>query len=180
MDSTHTTLSLVEDQMSKVLKILAERLAGLRAGRASPSLLEPLLVEAYGGRMPLSQLGTVSAPEARMLSVHVWDGTVVSAVDKAIQAFGLTPMVEGTTLRVMLPELTHDRRQELVKKAKEYAESARVSVRNLRRSFLEDLKDQGSEDHVHHLKKEVQKITDTFIEKVDAALVEKEKGIFRV
>ena len=174
-------LLTIKEQMNDAVKALSKRFSGLRTGRACPSLLEPIMVEAYGGRMPLSQLGTVNAPEARILSVHVWDGSVVSAVDKAIQAFGLMPMVEGTVLRVPLPDLSHERRQELAKMAKTYGEESRVGIRQIRRSILDSLsKDEFSEDDMHHFKKEIQKITDDFIAEIDRLLAEKEKEILKV
>ena len=174
-------LLTIKEQMNEAIKALSKRFSGLRTGRASPALLEPLMVEAYGGRTPLSQLGTVNAPEARVLSVHVWDASVVSAVDKAIQASGLMPMIEGSVLRVVLPDLSYERRQELAKMAKTYAEESRVGVRQIRRSALDSVsKEDVTEDDMHRLQKEVQKVTDDYISEIDRLFVEKEKEILKV
>jgi ribosome recycling factor len=144
-------------------------------------LLEPLTVEAYGGRMPLSQVASVSAGDARTLNVQVWDAGMVSAVDKAIQAFGLMPRVEGVTLRVTLPDLSQERRQELVKMAKSYAEEAKIGGRNLRRAALDSAENQDlSEDALQRIKKEVQKMTDDFVNAVDRILADKEREILKV
>lgn len=174
-------ISSLKSQMIEGIKALEHRFAGLRTGRANPALLEPIMVDAYGGRMPLSQLGNITASEARWLMVHVWDASVTNAVDKAIRAFGLTPVVEGTVLRIPLPELSQERRQELVKMAKTYGEEARIGLRNLRRSALDNVsKEDFSEDKLHELKKNIQKVTDDYIQEVDALLIKKEKEIIKV
>jgi ribosome recycling factor len=170
-----------KSQMSDALAIFQKKLAGLRAGRASPALLEPITVDVYGGRMPLNQLGNISAPEPRLLIVQVWDNQAVGAVEKAIISFGLTPVTEGTVLRIRLPELSQERRKELSKIAKTYAEETRIGLRNIRRQFLDNLdKDSLPEDELHLLKKEVQKITDDFIEKTNSLLSEKEIEIMKI
>lgn len=171
----------LKTQLNEALKALSAKFSGLRTGRATPALLEPLTVDAYGGRMPLSQLASVSATDARMLVVSVWDQSTVSAVDKAIQAFGFMPIVEGMVLRVPLPELSQERRQELVKMAKTYAEDAKVGGRNLRRAVMDALpKDGVSEDTIANVKKEIQKVTDDFMTQVDKLLADKEKDILKV
>src|SRR6185295_18048344 len=129
-------------RMQGAVAALKSELGGLRTGRASINLLEPIHVEAYGQSMPISQVGTVSVPEARMLSIQVWDKSMVGAVDRAIREanLGLNPIVEGTLLRIPIPELNAERRQELVKVAHKYAEHARVAARNVRRDGMEQTK----------------------------------------
>ena len=162
-------------------------LAGLRTGRASPSLLDPIMVEAYGSQMPLNQVGTISVPEPRMLAVSVWDKSMVSAVEKAIResSLGLNPMTDGTTVRVPLPELNEERRRELVKIAHQYAESARVAARHVRRDGMDTLKrlekdGEISQDDSRSKSDEVQKATDKTIEEIDALLEAKEQEIMQV
>lgn len=168
-------------EMSTSLEALKGRLAGVRTSRATPALLESLTVDAYGGRMPLSQVSTVSVPEPRTLSIQVWDATVVSAVNKALQAFGMNPTVEGAVLRVHLPELTQERRKEFVKIAKEHAEHSRIGIRNVRRVCLDNIgKDDFSEDALHGLKKDIQKLTDDAIAQVDRLFVDKEREILNL
>lgn len=174
-------INRLKEQFQEAIQALVKKFSGLRTGRANPALLEPLTVEAYGGRMPLSQVATVSAPEARLLTVNVWDNSVVSAVDKAIQAFGLMPIVEGMVLRVPLPELSQERRQDLIKTAKSYAEDAKIGGRNLRRSALDTIeKNDLPEDVLHGVKKDIQKMIDDFISQIDKILVDKEKDILKV
>ena len=166
---------------------LRHDLGGLRTGRASPSLLEPVHVEAYGQRMPINQVATISVPEPRALSVSVWDKSMVHAVDKAIRDanLGLSPAVEGTVLRIRIPELNEQRRKEMVKIAHKYAEDARVAVRHVRRDGLDVLKrllkEHGiSEDDEKRQVGEVQKATDQAVAEVDQALAAKEKEIMQV
>ncbi len=174
-------------RMTGAIDSFKKELSGLRTGRASVSLLEPIQVEAYGSHMPLSQLGTVSAPEARMLSVQVWDKGMVKAVEKAIREanIGVNPMVEGQLIRVPLPPLTEERRKELVKLAHKFAEHARVSVRNVRRDGMETLK-QMEKDHKitedDHRKRsaEIQKLTDEQVKTIDDTLAAKEKETMHV
>lgn len=162
-------------------------LAGLRAGRATTAMLEPVTVDAYGSRMPLNQVSNISVPEPRMLTVSVWDAGLVAATEKAIResGLGLNPMAEGNVIRVAVPDLSEDRRKELVKVAGKYAEAARVAVRNIRRDAIEVVrKDEKSsaisEDERHGFEADIQKVTDGFISKIDAMLAEKEKDITQV
>jgi ribosome recycling factor len=174
-------------RMTGAIDSFKKELSGLRTGRASVSLLEPIQVEAYGSHMPLSQLGTVGAPEARMLTVQVWDKSMVKAVEKAIREanIGVNPMVEGQLIRVPLPPLTEERRKELVKLAHKFAEHARVAVRNVRRDGMEALK-QMEKDHKitedEHRKRgtEIQKLTDEQIKLIDETLAAKEKETMHV
>src|ERR1700754_191064 len=139
---TKFSLDEIKTRMQKSIASLKDELSGLRTGRASASLLEPVTVEAYGGRMPLNQVATVTVPEARMLSVSVWDRTLAPAGDKAIRnsRLGLSPSTEGATIRVPLPELNEERRRELTKVAHNYAEQARVAIRHIRRDGMDLLK----------------------------------------
>jgi len=176
-----------EKRMQGAIDALKKEFAGLRTGRASVSLLDPVVVEAYGQRMPLNQCGTVSAPEPRLLSVQVWDKGLVVAVQKAIReaGLGLNPAADGTLVRVPIPELNEERRKELTKVAHKYAEHARVAVRNVRRDVMEELKkaekDKSiSQDEHRRLNEEVQKMTDKFVKAADETLAHKEKEIMTV
>ena len=167
--------------------VLKTELGGLRTGRASASLVEPVQVDAYGSHMPLNQLATVSVPEPRLLSVQVWDKSMVHAVEKAIIAsnLGLTPSTEGQVIRLRIPELTQDRRKELVKVAHKYAEAARVAVRHVRRDGMDILKRMEKDEHLSkddhdRMNTEVQKATDQCIGEVDQMLAGKEKEIMTV
>lgn len=166
---------------------LKSDLAGLRTGRASPALLDPVMVEAYGNRMPIGQTGTVSAPESRMLTVQVWDKGLVKAVDKAIRdaGLGLNPQIDGQLLRIPIPELNQERRKELVKMAHKYAEQARISVRNVRRDGMDLLKKLEKDKHISQDEQrkhgeELQKFTDAAITDIDKMLEGKEKEIMQV
>jgi ribosome recycling factor len=174
-------------RMDGALEALRKEFGGLRTGRASASLLDPVQVSAYGNNMPLNQVGTVSVPEPRMISVQVWDKSMVGAVEKAIRdaGLGLNPASDGSTVRVPLPELSQERRQELTKVAHKYAEQGRVAVRNVRRDGMEFLKKQEkdhkiSEDEHKKLADLMQKLTDEHVKKVDDALAHKEKEILQV
>ena len=174
----------LERRMAGAVESLKGDLSGLRTGRASVSLLDPVTVEVYGAHMPLNQVATVSAPEPRMLSVQVWDKSNVGPADKAIRSagLGLNPIVDGQTLRLPIPDLTEERRKELAKLAGKYAESARIAVRNVRRDGMESLKTDEkkgvySEDERKKLETEVQKMTDATIAELDAAASAKEKEI---
>jgi len=174
-------------RMEGALEVLHKEFAGLRTGRASTSLLEPLQVEAYGSNMPLNQVGTVSVPEPRMLTVQVWDKGLVKAVEKAIQesGLGLNPSTEGQLIRVPIPALTEERRVELSKVAGKYAEDARIAVRNVRRHGMDDLKNSEkdgniSKDQHHDFSEEIQDLTDAYIKKMDDALADKEQEIMQV
>ncbi|MEO8669114.1 MAG: ribosome recycling factor [Bauldia sp.] len=177
----------LDRRMKGAVAALKAELGGLRTGRASIALLEPLSVNAYGQEMPINQVGTVSVPESRMLSVQVWDKTMVGAVDRAIREanLGLNPIVEGTLLRIPIPELNAERRQELVKVAHKYAEHARVSARNVRRDGMEQIKKDEKDGGVGQddLKKrgdQIQKLTDATIVEIDRMLVAKEAEITQV
>ena len=174
-------------RMTGAFEVFKKEMSGLRTGRASVSLLEPIQVEAYGSHMPLSQLGTVNAPEPRMLTVQVWDKSMVKAVEKAIREanIGVNPMTEGQLLRVPIPPLTEERRKELVKLAHKFAEQARIAIRNVRRDGMEALKDlekghKINEDEHRKRNAETQKLTDEMIKKVDETLAAKEKDILNV
>jgi ribosome recycling factor len=187
MASPTHDLNELKRRMHGALNVLKQELGGLRTGRASASLLEPIQVEAYGTHMPLNQLATVSVPEARLLSVQVWDKSMVHAVEKAILAanLGLNPATEGQVLRLRIPELNQERRKDLVKVAHKYAEAARVAVRHVRRDGLDVLKKlekdhKISEDDHNHQAELVQKATDQAISEIDQTLAAKEKEILTV
>src|SRR5271168_1199368 len=174
-------------RMQGATQALKHELGGLRTGRASASMLEPIQVEAYGTHMPLNQLATISVPEPRLLSVQVWDKSMVKAVEKAIvdSNLGLSPATEGQVLRLRIPELNSERRKELVKVAHKYAEAARVAVRHVRRDGLDLLKrlekdHKISEDDHERQSGEVQKATDATIAEVEKMLGGKEKEIMTV
>jgi len=181
------SLPTLKDRMQKTIVSLRDELAGLRTGRASASLLEPVTVEAYGGRMPLNQVATVTVPEARMLSVQVWDRTLAGAVEKAIRnsGLGLNPAAEGQVIRVPLPELNEERRRELTKVAHNYAEQARVAVRHIRRDgmdLLKKLEKDGdlSQDDSRKQSDLVQQATDQAVSEIDKVLAVKEQEIMQV
>ena len=174
-------------RMHGAISMLKQEFGGLRTGRASASLVEPVQVEAYGTHMPLNQLATVSVPEPRMISVQVWDKSMVHPVEKAILGanLGLTPATEGQVIRLRIPELTQDRRKELVKVAHKYAEAARIAVRHVRRDGLDILKKMEKDEHLSkddhdRMAGEVQKATDSCIAEVDHMLATKEKEILTV
>lgn len=174
-------------RMEGALNTLTNEFAGLRTGRAHVSLLDGITVEAYGSRMPLSQVGTVAAPEARMLIVQVWDKGMVKIVEKAIREsnLGLNPASDGQNIRVPLPELSEERRKELVKVAAKYAESCRVAIRNVRRDGMDALKKMEKDGDIskdeHHSRGEaIQKLTDEHVKKVDDMVASKEKDIMTV
>ncbi len=174
----------IERRMTGALDSLKHDLGGLRTGRASTSLLDPVNVEVYGAHMPLNQVATVTAPEPRMLSVQVWDRSNVQPVEKAIRAagLGLNPIVDGQTLRLPIPDLTEERRKELAKLASQYGEKAKIAVRNVRRDGMDALKasekkGEIGKDEEKRLETEVQKLTDKAITDVDAICTAKEKEI---
>lgn len=177
----------IKRRMHGAISVLGGEFAGLRTGRASASLLDPITVEVYGMTMPLNQLATVNVPEPRMISVQVWDRGAVGAVDKAIREsqLGLNPITEGQLLRIPIPELNEERRHELVKVAHKYAEQARVAVRHVRRDGMEmakrEEKDGGlSQDELRVASEKVQKLTDDHIAEIDAMLAAKESEILQV
>jgi ribosome recycling factor len=174
-------------RMQGAVAALKGELTGLRTGRASSNLLDPIHVQAYGASMPINQVASVSVPEPRMLSVQVWDKTNVGAVDRAIREanLGLNPIVEGTLLRIPIPDLTADRRKDLVKVAHKYAEQARVAVRHVRRDGIDEVKkdEKGGaigEDEAARASAEIQKMTDGTISEIDRLLADKEAEITRV
>ena len=180
-------LADLKRRMDGAVSALATELAGLRTGRASSSMLDPIVVPAYGGEMPINQLATVSAPEPRLISVQVWDRSVAPAVDRAIREsnLGLNPILEGATLRIPIPELNRERRQELVKVAHKYAESARIAVRHVRRDGMEAGKKAEkdgtmSQDEHRTAMDKVQKLTDDHIAEIDRMMAAKEAEILQV
>jgi len=180
-------ISDLRRRMQGAVAALKQELRGLRTGRASASLVEPVHVEAYGQSMPMNQLATISVPEPRMLSIQVWDKAVVGAVDKAIRNsnLGLSPIVEGQVLRIRIPELNEQRRKEMAKVAHKYAEEARIAVRHIRRDGIDTLKkllkDKSfGEDEEKRHEHEIQKVTDEFVAEIDSALSAKEIEIMQV
>lgn len=174
----------LERRMRGALETLKHDFAGLRTGRASTTLLDPIVVEVYGAHMPLNQVATVTAPEPRMLSVQVWDRSNANAVEKALRSsgLGLNPIAEGQVIRLPIPELTEERRKELAKLTNQYAEKARVACRNVRRDGMDSLKKaekdgEISQDDHKRRADEIQKVTDKIISEIDAVTAAKEKEI---
>lgn len=174
-------------RMEGAVSVLKSEFAGLRTGRASSAIMDPIVALAYGQETPINQLATISVPEPRMISVQVWDKSNAGAVEKAIResSLGLNPIVEGTLMRIPLPELNEERRQEMVKVAHKYAEQAKVAVRHVRRDGMETLKKQEkngdiSEDDLHGMSTDVQELTDAHVNEIDEALATKEKEILTV
>ncbi|HVP85809.1 MAG TPA: ribosome recycling factor [Rhizomicrobium sp.] len=174
-------------RMNGAVGTLKSEFSGLRTGRASPALVEPVTVDAYGSQLPINQVGNISTPEPRLLTIQVWDKGLVKAVDKAIRdaGLGLNPQVDGQLLRIPVPELNEERRKELAKLAHKYAEAARVAVRNVRRDGMDLLKKlekdhKISQDEHHKLGDELQKLTDAHVKDIDAALHGKEQEIMQV
>jgi len=177
----------LDRRMNGAVATLKSELAGLRTGRASAALLDPVKVEAYGNVVPINQVGTISTPEARMITVQVWDKGLSKAVDKAIRdaGLGLNPQMDGQLLRIPLPELNQERRKELSKLAHKYAEAARIAVRNVRRDGMDLLKrlekdHKIGQDEQHTKGEELQKLTDAHIKDIDSALHSKEQEIMQV
>ena len=180
-------LTHYRDRMDKAITALKEEYSGLRTGRASASLVEPVMVEAYGAMTPLNAVAAISVPEPRMITVSVWDKGVVISVEKAIRAagLGLNPIVDGTTLRIPIPPLTEDRRKDLAKLAGKYAETQKIAVRNVRRDANEDLKKAEkagdvSQDELKRCETEIQGFTDGAIKRIDETLKTKEQEIMQV
>lgn len=180
-------LENIKRRMNGAIEVLRSEFSGLRTGRASTGLLEPVTVDAYGSRMPLGQVGTVGVPDARMLTVQVWDKELVGAVEKAIReaGLGLNPSNDGNLVRVPIPELSEERRTELVKIAHKYSEQARIAVRNVRRDGMDNLKriekaSEISQDEQRAWADDFQKLTDEVIKSIDEALAAKEKEIMQV
>lgn len=177
----------IKRRMEGSLNSLKTEFMGLRAGRASTAMLEPVMVEAYGSKMPMNQVGNISVPEPRLLTVTVWDAGLTSSVEKAIREsdLGLNPMAEGTLIRVPIPDLSEERRKDMVKVAGRYAEAARVAVRNVRRDGIESARklekdSEISEDERHDLETDIQKLTDDYVKQIDDALSNKETEITQV
>ena len=177
----------IKRRMEGSLNSLKAEFMGLRAGRASTAMLEPIIVEAYGSKMPMNQVGNISVPEPRLLTVTVWDAGLTSSVEKAIREsdLGLNPMAEGTLIRVPIPDLSEERRKDMVKVAGRYAEAARVAVRNVRRDGIEAARklekdSEISEDQRHDLETDIQKLTDDHVKQIDDALSNKETEITQV
>jgi ribosome recycling factor len=184
MMTTTMDKSDLQRRMHGAVEALRHDLGGLRTGRASTALLDPIQVEVYGASMPLNQIATVSVPEARMLSVQVWDRSNIQPVEKAIRSagLGLNPITDGQLIRLPIPDLTEERRKELAKLVGQYAEKAKIAVRNVRRDGMDHLKQdekshQISEDEHKRLEQEVQKLTDDTIKEIDELAETKEKEI---
>jgi ribosome recycling factor len=176
-----------EEKMIKTEEVVEHEFAGVRTGKASPSLVENILVEVYGSQMRIRELAGITTPEPRMLMIQPWDAGSVQPIEKAIQKanLGLNPAVQGKFIRIVLPDLSTERRQEFVKVAHKMAESGRVAIRHVRRDAIEHLKKESkeskiSEDDLEHAEKEVQKLTDQYIAKIEAHLAHKEKEIMTV
>ena len=174
----------ISDRMAKSVEALKKDLSSLRVGRASTSMLDQVNVNAYGSIMPISQVSTISVPEARLLLVNVWDGSIVGATEKSIREspLGLNPMVEGNVIRINIPPLSEERRLEIAKVAAKYAENSKVAVRNIRREYVEAVRklqknSEISEDQKHQDELLIQEITDNVISKIDNVLSNKEKEI---
>ena len=173
--------------MEKALDVLKREFSGLRTGRASTSLLDSISIEAYGSKVPLNQVSNISVPEARLLTVQVWDDSLVNTVENSIRNsnLGLNPMIEGSLIRIPIPELSEERRIEIVKIASKYSEESKVSVRNIRRDAMEKIKSleknkEISQDELFKFSDKIQKMTDDLIEKVETLFGDKEKDILRV
>lgn len=181
------SIDAIAGRMDKSIAALRDELAGLRTGRASASMLDPISVDAYGSSMPLNQVATVSVPESRLISVQVWDRSMAAAVEKAIResGLGLNPVAEGANIRVPIPELNEERRRELSKVASTYAEQARVAIRHVRRDGMDHLKKaekdgEMSQDEMHTLSDKVQKATDAAVSEVDTIIAAKEHEIMQI
>ena len=176
-----------EEKMDKTLNNLKKEYLGLRTGRASASLLEPVFVEAYGGKVPINQVANISVPESRLITVQVWDENLIQPVEKAIRnsELGLNPMIEGNNIRVPIPELSQERRIEIVKVASKYSEEAKITVRNIRRDAMDKIKDEEknksiSKDDSFQFSEKIQKLTDKYVEKIENIFQDKEKDILKV
>ncbi len=186
-ESNEIDIDDLKRRMEGAITVLKAEFGGLRTGRASISLLEPIVVEAYGSQMPITQVGTINVPEPRMLSVQVWDKTQVAAVEKAIRKadLGINPIIDGQNIRIPIPQLNEERRVELTKIAGKYTEQGRVAVRNVRRDGMEKLKKLEKEGHLskdeHHMwSEEIQSMTDEYIKQIDQKAAAKEAEIMQV
>lgn len=186
MSDVEIDLDSIERRMDGAMNALKTEFASLRTGRASASILEPIMVDAYGSMMPLNQCGTVNVPEPRMITVNVWDKDLIGAVDKAIRnsGLGINPVIDGTVLRLPIPELNEERRAQLAKVAGQYAESARIAVRNVRRDGMDQIKraknDGMGEDDQKIWSDEIQTMTDKMIKNIDAAVEKKQEEIMQI
>ena len=185
-DTTEIDIDALQGRMDKTMAALRNEFASLRTGRASASMLDPVTVEAYGSPTPINQLGTITVPEPRMVLINVWDKSMVNAVDKAIRSSGLgiNPQMDGTILRLPIPELNEERRRDLAKVAGQYAEHARVAIRSIRRDGMDQLKrakadGMGEDDH-KIWSDEIQELTNAAIAKIDAALAAKQEEIMQI
>ncbi|MBT6033775.1 MAG: ribosome recycling factor [Kordiimonadaceae bacterium] len=185
--SSKLDLSDIKRRMNGALEKLKSEFVGLRTGRASVNLLDPVMVDAYGAQMPINQVGTVSTPEARLISVHIWDKGLVSSVEKAIRnsGIGLNPIVDGDTLRIPIPELNEERRLELTKLARNYSELSKIAVRNVRRDGMETIKHMEkdgdiSQDDQKILGTDIQELTDEAVKSIDEVTAAKEIEIMQV
>ncbi|MCR5224946.1 MAG: ribosome recycling factor [Alphaproteobacteria bacterium] len=180
-------LDNLKRKMNAAIDNLMRDFGSLRTGRASVTILDNIMVEAYGSMVPLQQVGTISAPEARLLTVQVWDSSLIKPTEVAIRnaPIGLSPMVDGQLIRISIPELSEERRKEICKLAGKYAEQTRIAIRNVRRDGMDDAKKQEknkeiTEDQLKKLSDDIQKLTDEYIKKIDTALSVKEKEIMKV
>ena len=180
-------LEVYQNKMEKAIDVLRREFSGLRTGRASVSLLDSILVEAYGSKVPLNQVSNLSVPESRLITVQVWDESLTNTVENTIRNsnLGLNPMIEGNLIRIPIPELSEERRKEIAKIASKYSEDSKIAIRNIRRDAMENIKSLEknkdiSQDESYKFSDEVQKITDSLIEKIDTLLTEKEKDILTV
>ena len=177
----------LREKMLKSVEILKKEFSGLRTGRASVGLIEPVQVEAYGSKVPISQVANIGVPEPRMLTVQVWDASLVASVENAIRTsnLGLNPMTEGNLIRLPIPDLTEDRRKEIVKLASKYSEDSKIVIRNIRRDAMDNIKlhekkKEISKDELFQFSDEIQKLTDELILDIDNLYIEKEKDILKV
>ena len=180
-------LKIYEEKMEKTVDILKREFAGLRTGRASTSLLDSISIEAYGSKVPLNQVSNISVPESRLLTVQVWDDSLVNTVENSIRNsnLGLNPMIEGSLIRIPIPELSEERRIEIVKIASKYSEDSKISIRNIRRDAMEKIESleknkEISQDELFKFSDKIQKMTDSLVEKIETLFVDKEKDILRV
>lgn len=184
MSSNGLDLKDLRKRMEGAIAALKAEFGGLRTGRASANLVEPIVVDAYGSKMPMNQVGTIGVPEPRMITINVWDKGLVGAVEKAIReaGLGINPVVDGQNVRIPIPPLTEERRTELTKVAAKYAEQAKVAIRNVRREGMEAIKKSEGvgEDDQKKLSEDVQKLTDEMVKKVDDTLATKETEIMQV
>jgi ribosome recycling factor len=172
----------IEEKMKKAISVLEEQLASVRAGRANPKILDKVLVDYYGVPTPINQVANIMVPEARMIAIQPWDASIIKDVEKAIQEanIGINPNNDGKVIRLVFPELTEERRKDLVKDIRKVAEEARVAVRSIRRDGMESAKEIAAEDEKKVFEDKIQKLTDKYIEEVDKMLENKEKEIMSI